>query len=1335
MSKDKSTGKKLADMMYGNPEGAAFGIYPKAGKRSEDKQDREAAKNFPVDLARGVVAGAVGMPGDIESLIRMLPGLNEKTVLPTSEDVLKRIPFGSDSPTGRFASGLGTLIGGSAPVGPAVQGVKAGARGALSAARAGERMAERVVPQIMERGGAGADVLSGLAQGSRSNVIKPKGGNWLGGNLMGNIDENVRRLKPYTKAGAQPDFLQKELKSYEAALERLKNDKYTSPQMVQAQQDVVDNIKKKIAVNNWVESNLGKYVKNQMGTPEDPVRLMFDKRTKESEAKFAKDMERAKRVEDRAIDEPDPRRQANFLREAERLRNEAATERNFAMEHITHVPGRMEDYSPDADQYLKQRRADAGFPAEGMGESEMAKRWETLTDDAIVSMRAGDVQEMKSILAQAQDAERAVKTLEPEIQRRFEERIRAAGLNESEVASVMRSTPMMDKAAIIGDVEYQNLNKLYNDLSASLHRDEFAAGQQNPFIEKLDPETLLYSGNTADMGFDHVIDVLKQDVMEGRIRPEQLSKVSIEDAVRRTAEYDQEMAIKMRETAIKQQEGFPLYKEYPEGYRWIELKKPEDLPEGYSLDDMGNVVDEKGHLTNHPGEKRLEEALKYEGDTMGHCVGGYCPDVLEGRSRIYSLRDARGEPHVTVETEPREVRTWDDVTAAVGPEEAQKLWKEFDGMGGYNMDNTDAAFDMFVKQKGIQVPERIVQIKGKKNEAPVEKYLPFVQDFVKSGQWSDVGDLQNTGLFKLNDEYMTEAEAAAKYKPMTQEALNFLETHPAFEQHRVADEAYSRFKGDPFAPEYREVERAAGAPVSPSVPYTYRELRALLSSPEDWTDRNGTIYEPISRALEKLNQAKKELGIDLPPEDGMARGGPVHFSDNPDVMALELAAGGAVRMQVGGIPKRVIDAGAKAIKALKPAKVEKEPAVPLTLPRVRPTTKDIMEAAERVGKQQAGEFVRSPLLKDTTNLAGRSKREFDRLKKLDYKVTPIKDLPEMKPYEAKIGEVNIALPGDQTISDMLVESVDDMPIGVISEGGANFGRGRLSDPEETRAFWASNIGPAGSFQRKVTELARLYDTDMVTAYHLAMGQTSNNFAQHLAEANMKAIDYSKLDKSKMNRFDSEIAAGTFKTDKKTGERIYTTFPEWPGIANPEEALEAMKKDPELRKWFNDRMKTLKSTKPSDLPNAKSIEYAMTEPDIRDLEINMTGLSAGRMKPGAELIPDSAHQTYSHDIPGTALGRAPELSPFSISFPDATAFVRENYRAPDFTGTIQKVFPHQVVDEAYLEDMYKYYTQLRKVRGFNEGGEVKNQNNEQHVQNPVHFTESPDAMRLALTKRN
>ena len=43
-------------------------------------------------------------------------------------------------------------------------------------------------------------------------------------------------------------------------------------------------------------------------------------------------------------------------------------------------------------------------------------------------------------------------------------------------------------------------------------------------------------------------------------------------------------------------------------------------------------------------------------------------------------------------------------------------------------------------------PLKIVQIKGKGNAKPKEEYLPFVQDFVRGGEWSDVGDLKNTGL-------------------------------------------------------------------------------------------------------------------------------------------------------------------------------------------------------------------------------------------------------------------------------------------------------------------------------------------------------------------------------------------------------------------------------------------------------------------------------------------------------------------------------------------------------------------------------------------------------------
>lgn len=47
MPKDKSTGKKLADMMYGNPERAAFGVFPQLGRRGKAKPaPRQADKPF-----------------------------------------------------------------------------------------------------------------------------------------------------------------------------------------------------------------------------------------------------------------------------------------------------------------------------------------------------------------------------------------------------------------------------------------------------------------------------------------------------------------------------------------------------------------------------------------------------------------------------------------------------------------------------------------------------------------------------------------------------------------------------------------------------------------------------------------------------------------------------------------------------------------------------------------------------------------------------------------------------------------------------------------------------------------------------------------------------------------------------------------------------------------------------------------------------------------------------------------------------------------------------------------------------------------------------------------
>ena len=177
----------------------------------------------------------------------------------------------------------------------------------------------------------------------------------------------------------------------------------------------------------------------------------------------------------------------------------------------------------------------------------------------------------------------------------------------------------------------------------------------------------------------HVGDYLREFVP-----PEKLGQYDLVRAVKETARQDEIQAAKMAK-ARASGEGTTLHKTYPDGMKWVEVQSP--------------------------------DALKNEGDVMGHCVGGYCEAVHAGESKIYSLRDAKGMSHVTVEVEPAGRR-----------------------MEGRSLESLEQTKE-----------PRILQIKGKQNRAPVAQYLPYVQDFVKSGKWGDVGDFENTGLVDVRN--------------------------------------------------------------------------------------------------------------------------------------------------------------------------------------------------------------------------------------------------------------------------------------------------------------------------------------------------------------------------------------------------------------------------------------------------------------------------------------------------------------------------------------------------------------------------------------------------------
>lgn len=295
------------------------------------------------------------------------------------------------------------------------------------------------------------------------------------------------------------------------------------------------------------------------------------------------------------------------------------------------------------------------------------------------------------------------------------------------------------------------LNDAAADLLSAVGPSGKAFAETDPWLLKVEPSAQIHqfkSDFSERLGFSHLIDELRNATnpqsglpRELLLKYESLPQLSVPQAVERVAKINEWRAAQKvaADAARANNAATQVFKEYPDkGFKWVELTNPK--PELGSLKseyvpevDMWRIVDDRGGvvssgatekealglLNRKEREAMLSDALKYEGETMGHCVGGYCPDVLEGRSRIYSLRDAKGQPHVTVEVKPPHITT-------ENPGFNEEAWAK--------MSNP-----------------RIVQIKGKANRAPNEEYRPYVQDFVRSGNWSEVGDLKNTGLVDIQE--------------------------------------------------------------------------------------------------------------------------------------------------------------------------------------------------------------------------------------------------------------------------------------------------------------------------------------------------------------------------------------------------------------------------------------------------------------------------------------------------------------------------------------------------------------------------------------------------------
>jgi len=1005
-----------------------------------------------------------------------------------------------------------------------------------------------------------------MTQNTASQVVKGKGGNWI----ERTVEQSVKPLKSETIAGETPA---QRIPRHEELLK----DPTLTPESRQTVERMLGQERQRAALDNWIDRNLVNYIKKEMGTPEDPVRKL-------------------------------------------------------AEEGITHKADLVEDIwgqvSLIPEKSTRVQRHMAGFPASGMGQSDLAKRWENLSDEAISSRTAGDIQRTMESLPLAQEAERRFKDKQADVAKRFEEKLKNSGIySDKEMEVLNQKTPIGDKAIILQDKEYETLQNEWWNINGMVDRINYELGTKNPWIMNLDPNTPLYTTTYGDLGFDHVVDVLREDLQTGRIRPEQLNKVSMEQAVKRAYEYDQEKVKEAARAAIQQQEGLPVVKEYPEGYKWLELHNKTDA-------------------------KKTEEALSYEGKTMGHCVGSYCPEVLEGKTQIFSLRDSKGEPHVTIEVVPKYIdpRDWffnqsDDVVDQIKKETSKQPTQQemADVIRRHPKYQEDVA----------NAPKNIVQIKGKGNQAPKEDYLPFVQDFVTSGNWSKINDVRNAGLRRytdvFNDAEQRMIEALNLPVPdhhwLTGDQIQTLHNAIVPKGKRLKYDAYGNIKGEGFA--------------------------------------KGGLVSDTDTIKARLT------------EQGMPE-------DKAFMQALKLA--NEVQMAKGGL------AGLKNLPAAARAAKSKYAEEAAAAGRAAPRSKQEIESiAQRIAEQAQPGFVR-PDPAFSVNPEGKSRAVYEMEQRTPMIVeSTIEDKPlPTVDYEKQLGSVIVGVPGDPTMGQVkspgsLYEPTRAgkrlMQVGDVTPetpvelyGGPSYG---TTQPE---SYWASNKGAAQNIKNLIDETAEKYQTDKILGQYMKMSPEGSRFAMHNLDALISILQPEKLPAKKVEVLNKMVREGD-KANK---------FPQFVGFEDPIDLLLQAQMNSNLRKRISEVLEKPTTAKEVGFPFQGSVvQTAITEPGLRNLETGITGYSVGQMRPQAELTL-SRHPTYEYDIPGQLIGRSKYPIPYELAFPDFSQWFREHpelAKKVDPFNMLKSVGARQKVDPQYVDEIKMYEEAMKRLTGKKKGGKV------------------------------
>jgi hypothetical protein len=437
----------------------------------------------------------------------------------------------------------------------------------------------------------------------------------------------------------------------------------------------------------------------------------------------------------------------------------------------------------------------------------------------------------------------------------------------------------------------------------------------------------------------------------------------------------------------------------------------------------------------------------------------------------------------------------------------------------------------------------------------------------------------------------------------------------------------------------------------------------------------------------------------------------------PKSVLEEKAMGGLVHLAAGGLGKRVVEQGGSKIMEILKDKMAplyaKSAGVPARLPRAAPKTDaELFEFAERMAPQVRGDFVPAPGA--TTSVAGKTRAQFEREKGLQHDIRNVRGLtlkPSNYDEAAHQGKVKVGIAGDQTLTGKDVYGIAGNKLSSPSRqyGGSLY-------PAAHPLGWASEENAAQGVQNLVDTAAKQYGDVDVLGEFMKMGPEASNYAMHNADAIIKSINPAQVKQlDDLNRM------------------IRAKFPDFAGIENQADILKQAEQNPELRKFLDYLVMTKKHAETYGLPSGADIRHALSEPDLRNLEIGASGKSIIEMVPGGKISPSSRKTTttYSHDIPGDYLGGTKYARPYQLEFPDsylalqnkittvqdlAKQAVLENPELDPQTaiqyakkyanqgfGGFRLAQPRQIMDQQYMDETGKYEDYMKQLLGFKEGG--------------------------------